>query len=280
MHFLVNRLRETHNSNPYHRRQKMTKVRTPANSRSVFWQPRLFAFLGIIGVACIFLRAGEKIKGTTRTTEVVVGTKVASSDATIVSASIQGVPYYHCDGHGNNVVHMVFLHGAKFTKEDWKTSGILEQFCKVPSLSVSAVDLPVRADHSDLKMILTAMQDEQLISKPVTLVTPSASGKTLTDWMMTGNLNELPKFVNLWIPVAAGSVGKVSDDQVKKLKTLDGFSMLAIYGDKDNGGKVTSDRLETIAGAKKVELPGSHPVYLDSPDAFVTTVLDYLGISK
>jgi hypothetical protein len=258
----------------------MTRVRTPANSRSIFWRPRLFAFLGIIGVACILCRAGKKIKGTNMVDTMSQEPKEVSSDSTIVSASIQGVPYYHCDGRGNNVVHMVFLHGARFSKEDWKTSGILEQFCKVPSLSVSAVDLPVSAGHSDLKKILTAMQEEQLISKPVTLVTPSASGKTLTDWMINGNVNELPKFVNIWIPVAAGSVGKVSDDQVKSVKTLDGFSILAVYGDKDNGGKVTSDRLETIAGAKKVELPGSHPVYLDSPDAFVTTVLDYLGISK
>jgi hypothetical protein len=27
-------------------------------------------------------------------------------------------------------------------------------------------------------------------------------------------------------------------------------------------------------------LPGQHPVYLDSPDAFVTTILRHLKISK
>jgi pimeloyl-ACP methyl ester carboxylesterase len=203
----------------------------------------------------------------------------------IVMGTVKDIPYYHCgggQGSGNSVRHLVLLHGSAFTKENWKESGILNQFCKVPNLVVSAMDLPVSAGHVELTSLLQAMQDKQLISShyPIALVTPSASGKTMIDWMMQGHVGEIPKFVDKWIPVATVGLSKATDEQVKSLTSVNGLSILAVYGNRDKAGKVVSERLQSLAKAKLVEVDGSHPCYLDSPDAFVKTVLEFLGVPK
>jgi hypothetical protein len=184
------------------------------------------------------------------------------------------------------VQDLILLHGSAFTKEDWKTSGILQDLCsRSRNIRVTAVDLPVTATHKDLIQLLMVSTNEQLISLPVTLVTPSASGKAITDWISSGDIdneNKLPNFVSLWIPVACGSIDNVSDTQLLKLKDLTStsaeatgrrFQIFAIYGDQDLKGKKTSERLRNLIGADILELPGRHPVYLDSPSDFVTSVI-------
>lgn len=80
--------------------------------------------------------------------------------------------------------------------------------------------------------------------------------------------------------MATVRLSKAMDEQVKSLTTVDGLSILAIYGNRDKAGKVVSERLKSLAKAKLVELEGGHPCYLDSPDAFVQTVLEFLGMSE
>jgi hypothetical protein len=191
----------------------------------------------------------------------------------------QIIPYYYCSAKGTNKQHLVLLHGSKFTKEDWKTSGIFDSFCLIPNLSVSAMDLPVSSNREDLEDLLTVMQESKLIELPVALVTPSASGSAITDWMRQGDVSKLPNFIFRWIPVAANSVSAAKDEQVSSLKEASGFSIFAIYGNRDGPGKVTTERLQKLSGAKILELEGKHPCYLDSPDAFVAAVLEDLGLS-
>jgi pimeloyl-ACP methyl ester carboxylesterase len=238
--------------------------------------------LGVAGFLCTFLLYLTFGSRSEAPQSVQQGTKMSKA---IVMGTVKDIPYYHCgggQGSGNSARHLVLLHGAAFTKENWKKSGILDQFCKVPNLVVSAMDLPVSAGHTELTSLLQAMQGEQLISSthPIALVTPSASGRTMIDWMMQGNVEEIPKFVDKWIPVATVGLSKAMDEQVKSLTTVDGLSILAIYGNRDKAGKVVSERLKSLAKAKLVELEGGHPCYIDSPDAFVQTVLEFLGMSK
>eukprot|EP00934_Nitzschia_sp_Nitz4_P002771 Nitzschia sp. Nitz4//scaffold249_size28687//5883//6491//NITZ4_008115-RA/size28687-processed-gene-0.37-mRNA-1//-1//CDS//3329544011//2761//frame0 len=194
--------------------------------------------------------------------------------ATIVSGVVNGIPYDHCPG---STKHLVLLHGARFTKKDWKTSGIMDQFCKYHQLSATAMDLPVSAGHQELKKLLESMQAQNLVQLPVALVTPSASGKTMSDWMMHGDVNELSNYVDMWIPVAPGSVTQASDNQVQSL--TGNLSIFAIYGNQDNMGKVVSTRLGSLADAKVLELKGGHPCYLDSPDEFTEAVVEALGVT-
>ena len=184
--------------------------------------------------------------------------------------------------------HLVLLHGSAFSKEDWKTSGILGLFGRdFPSIAITALDLPVAADHTQLKALLSSMRDVDLIEQlPISgLVTPSASGKSVTDWIATtreqagtaaatsGSYLDMEAYLSTWIPVASYSVAKCTTAELKALKhKTSGVSVLAIYGDRDSRGKKAMRRLRDYSGATLLELPGKHPVYLDSPDAFVKAV--------
>lgn len=113
-------------------------------------------------------------------------------------------------------------------------------------------------------------------SLPVTLITPSASGYSMVDWVQSDTSMEvIPRYVNRWIPVASKSVTSLSDQELKRLQAI---SILAIYGDQDSNGKQSSEQLGAKANAQVLELMGRHPVYLDSPGKFVTEVVEFISI--
>jgi pimeloyl-ACP methyl ester carboxylesterase len=203
---------------------------------------------------------------------------ICSSPPDISVGTVNGIPYYQCGpcaNNANNSMDLVLLHGAAFTKEDWRASGILEQLCE--QVTVYALDLPVSTNHEGLMGHLNLMRDEGILSLPVVLVTPSASGWSITSWLQTtiaGETDLLPNYVATWIPVAAGSVSSLTDSAITL--GLANTPVLAIYGNQDAGGRITSERLGDLVGAQVVELVGRHPVYLDSPDEFVTTLQRFL----
>jgi hypothetical protein len=195
----------------------------------------------------------------------------------LLQSSVGSIPYYHCPGTKND---LVLLHGSKFTKEDWRTSGILGSFCGQDDLSVTALDLSVRATHTELQAILTDLEDKGRLRLPVSaIVTPSASGFTMVDWLGAANPDSsaLLNFTKGWVPVASGSVMTAPDQLLTTWRSsMSRLMVLAVHGDQDKGGKISSSRLKQIMDAKVVELPGRHPCYLDSPDAFVSTVLEHI----
>lgn len=213
--------------------------------------------------------------------------QVAVGDTKEIQTGITatGIKYYHCQGNENDEIissqqkQLVLLHGSKFTKEDWMTSGILQQFCSIPGWTVSALDFSVvqATTHFDFVRLL---EHSSLFANdlPVTaVVTPSASGKVVTDWIMNGNITTLPQYMHTWIPVAVGSVISTTEEQLRALKNT-GVDILAIYGDQDKvAGHDTSMRLQQWSGATTVELKGRHPCYLDSPDEFVKVIQTHLA---
>jgi hypothetical protein len=259
----------------------MTRISRQNSNNKVSPKAMAIVAVGILLATLLYLSDGAKAKKQ-QSENIELGKKMimhATSEVTIKKSG-QIIPYYHCSAKGTNIQHLVLLHGAKFTKEAWKTSGILKSFCLIPNLSVSAMDLPVSSNREDLEDLLTVMQESKLIELPVALVTPSASGSAITDWMRRGDVSNLPNYIFRWIPVAANSVSAAKDEQVSSLKEVSGFSIFAIYGDRDGPGKLTTERLQKLAGAKTLELEKSgHPCYLDSPDAFVAAVLEDLGLS-
>lgn len=171
--------------------------------------------------------------------------------------------------------HVVLLHGASFTKEIWTKLDILEQFCARPTIAVTALDLSF-GTYGQLQNILQDLQTKVSSDATVVLVTPSAGGSSVVDWLINGDAAVLRQHVDVWVPVAVGSLSTASDNQVTAIVPL---SILAIYGDGDVSGGRTSQRLARLAGAEVVELVGGHPVYRDSPDEFVATILDFLNLS-
>lgn len=230
----------------------------------------------------------------------------------------KNLSYYHCGPipssslpqSTSGLTELVLLHGSAFTKENWKSSGILDMFCEINNnedegnLSILALDLPVSADGTELGYAFDALVLGNILSgMPVTVVTPSASGYaiiSLGEGIMTKSSssmkvedkvdttrnkdgggssqssNNLTRMVKAWIPVASFAVLSASDETLMQY-TRANIPILAIHGDKDLKGKSVTERLkDTNDNAKGVELEGRHPVYLDSPEEFVREVMQFL----
>eukprot|EP00978_Attheya_sp_CCMP212_P022786 scaffold68547_cov59-Attheya_sp.AAC.5 len=212
-----------------------------------------------------------------------------------VNVATATVSYYHCGptygATGNNQGNVggkdkeiILLHGAAFTKKNWVDSGILKDFCS-DHLSVYALDLNTRGLTGDsFVRTLEAFQEQGLISgNPMTIVTPSASGKALVDMGAAAVIADavkndkeiaLTRFVRVWIPVASGSVLKASGKTIEAFRNV---HVLAIHGTQDEMGRKVTKRLVELAGATPVEMYGTHPCYLDSPKDFVETIVTFLS---
>jgi len=190
------------------------------------------------------------------------------------------IAYYHCDGPGREgEATLVMLHGMRFTKQDWKTSGILKDLCTrriIKKLSVFAVDLDVKSDFKDLMKFLDLSTKKGKMSKPVVLMTPSASGRTMSTWADSAAVEgTLKQYISKWIAVAPVSFLSTPEHDVRNLNEL-ALPILAIYGNEDKPGKDVSERLHVLANARVVELEGGHPVYLDRPKEFVDYVVEFI----
>ena len=201
-----------------------------------------------------------------------------TSDA-IELDELDGTPYYHCCYNRNSKVgsDILLLHGASFSKENWRRKGILADLCS--SVSVVASDLPVNANWLTLIDTLEKLEARGEIRLPATIVTPSASGYSIVDWIFQApSLDDMPKYISTWVPVAPVDVPALSDAQLRSLSGL--VDILAIYGSNDNGGAAVSMSLGELADAMVVKLDGGHAVYLKSPEAFADTILDYLNVDS
>lgn len=231
--------------------------------------------------------------------------KITSGSVSYTSSNLN-LPYYHCgplpttttttpDNNNNpssSITELVLLHGAAFTKEDWKSSGILDMLCDINNgedegnLSILALDLPVSSNGIQLANAFDACVEKQVLSgRSATFVTPSASGKSLVslgemaanndDSSGNNNNKELTRIIKAWIPVASGAVLGATDATLLSYKQAN-IPVFAIHGDQDSGGKKVTEKLKSLIGAKGVELVGRHPVYLDSPEEFVQEVMQFL----
>jgi hypothetical protein len=226
------------------------------------------------------------------------------------------VRYYSCNNFvssvsGNNhpepntILDIVLLQSNSYTIDDWKRSGMLSYFCNAtlasiaPAVRVVALDLPPTATHTVLREVLSDLVAglQTHPSYPIKiagLVTPSASGSIVMDWLLASSNNpnedstdedddydaqhgDLRTYVNSWIPVASN--GLLHIPQVTIEPAVSNLPILSIYGDQDIAGKRSSTLLEQSSSSNQVtvqELKGRHPVYFESPKDFVQTVLRYL----
>ncbi|KAG7360504.1 hypothetical protein IV203_035603 [Nitzschia inconspicua] len=198
---------------------------------------------------------------------------------TISGTTRNGMAFLRCANPTNNK-QIVLLHGASFSKETWESHDMISKFCDGAQIVV-ALDFPVSTNYQGLMQVLDDLRvgdgmEPALISKPVTLVSPSASGYAMVSWIMSGtDLSVIPSYISEWVPVATGSLVSASDEQISALQTLPNFRVLAINGNDDSAGGKYSARLADLANATAVALVGRHAVYLQSPDDFVQTILDF-----
>jgi vacuolar-type H+-ATPase subunit F/Vma7 len=181
-------------------------------------------------------------------------------------------------------LELILLHGAKFKKEDWSSSGVLADFCLKGKhhISVVAIDLSVTADGLGFQDAYEALVRGKVISgHPVVVISPSASGRAIVSMGRiaagSGNYSILKSIIKVWIPVASPAVLSVRDDAALASFSLAGIPVFAINGDQDNMGKKVTKKLESTTHAKGGELNGGHAVYLDSPKLFVDIVMRFLS---
>jgi hypothetical protein len=232
---------------------------------------------------------------------------------------ISDLPYYHCgpfhtlganqigdDEQATNEVAKIyheylFLHGAAYTKEDWKSSGILKNMCTrtqrdietLMYFSVTALDLPAHSDAVTLARAFDALAEANIISGlPIIIVSPSASGRGVLDLASVSqrqtkieseeavekglspspHLSLLETMLLAWVPIACYDVSTVQDSSLFDVFETSHIPILAIYGSNDKRGEEVANRLEKIAAAKIVMLGTNHACYLDDPDIFVETL--------
>lgn len=189
-----------------------------------------------------------------------------------------GVPYYHCDRNKDKLgTDILLLHGASFSKENWRRKDIIDDLCQ--HVTVVASDLSVSANSNVLMSMLDRFEAAGVMRLPITVVTPSASGRSIVTWLQgVSSIDDMPKYVKTWVPVAPYSVLSATDAQLSALIEQD-VEVLAINGDRDKSGGQVSERLGGLADAKVVVLDGGHAVYLSSPEEFAETVLEtVLGV--
>lgn len=211
--------------------------------------------------------------------------------------SKQILSFYKCGDEtmASDTIEILLLHGAKFTKDNWKESGILDSLCFIGNNNqldrrtrVIAADLQVKADAVALQSAFKALTNGGFLSgEPIVIVTPSASGKSVVSLLessvsVDATTNTLlEELLNAWVPVASGAVLSINDDNIFSSFKAKHIPVLAINGDKDRMGVKVTETLVAKVGATGIELEGTHPVYLDSPTKFVDTLIDFVyGFEK
>jgi len=264
----------------------ISSARKKSDSNSFHLWLRGFFLLACCGLLVFFVLSagtpdndGERIPEAAKV--VTVKTAGARSTGHLIEGSLNGVDYYHCGAHTDEPERdVILLHGAKFTKEDWKKSRIMDRLCGNGKLSVTALDLPVQADGKTLQKLLNALAVGEGLLSPegyYVVVTPSASGKSIVDWINTGDLDKLVEMVGLWIPIASPAIETANVDRLHALQQQS-WPVLALYGDQDSMGKKVSERLQKELGAKVKEFPGPHPFYFGMAETFSTYLLKELKV--
>jgi len=215
------------------------------------------------------------------------------------------VPMGH-DADNATRVEIMLLHGATFRKEKWQyhsenidgetkiyPQGMLGEFCVSKaggvSVAVTALDLDVRGAAAErlLSLIRSVYGSERDRNARLVVVTPSASGAFVVDWIIKGvggsaNLPSLSSIMDGWIPVAAYSVLNKAQNIQTATQTGNWPPVLAVYGTKDKNGLKSTKLLKenygiggTLVKKKKI-VDGHHPAYLDDSGDFVSSVLSFV----
>jgi hypothetical protein len=103
-----------------------------------FWAKQFYLLTALATVGTVLLLtifSFTRNKESTKAEVLNLGAAVSSQiSVSIVTGEAGGISYYHCKGQlpssGSNEIPLLLLHGAKFSKEDWKQSGILGDLCK------------------------------------------------------------------------------------------------------------------------------------------------------
>lgn len=175
-------------------------------------------------------------------------------------------------------LQVLFLHGQRFTSEDWNKIKTLD-FLSKKGYEVLAIDLP-GFGKSKLQPRKTATEKANFLKElmhktnynDAVIVAPSMSGTYAFPFIFDG---ENAKSLKGFVPIAPVATKDFNDDQFKKLS----LATMAIFGQNDDLDFVpgAKEKLKLIPGVelKTIDNAG-HACYLEKPGEFHSLMEDFL----
>ncbi|KAG9276904.1 protein ABHD14B [Astyanax mexicanus] len=173
---------------------------------------------------------------------------------------------------------VLLLHGIRFSSENWVSIGTLSCLAGA-GLRAVAVDLPglgqskaaeppapvgEPAPGEFLKQVC-----EGLGTGPVVVISPSLSGMYSLPFLLQ-HTHQLKAY----IPVAPICTNKFTAEQYRDVQV----PTLIVYGDQDTQlGEVSLKNLSNLPNHRVVVMKGAgHPCYLDDPETWHKSILEFL----
>lgn len=243
-------------------------------SISINWKPFVFGFLVVFGLLYYFSGHITKIfRPVTKAHPL----KMLRSDF-VKFGDVEEAIFYQTISPEKPLLKVLFLHGQRFSSEDWKKKNTLEFLAK-KGYEVMAIDLP-GFGKSKFKTPSTPADKGKFLSdfisrmgyKNAVLVVPSMSGSFAFPFIFTGgNVRLLKGFV----PIAPVGTEGFKEEQFKALS----LPTMAVFGQDDKMSFVAGakEKLKLIPGVevKTIDHAG-HACYLDQPAEFHSLMESFL----
>ena len=173
-------------------------------------------------------------------------------------------------------VPILLLHGAAFSAETWSKLNTLTEL-QMAGFFAIAIDLPGFGEsenlknNEDLDIFVFKLIQTLGINKPV-IISPSYSGAYSVPFVLKHGDK-----VAGYIPIAPSISSQYTSQAFENVKV----PTLIIYGEKDGGGKRSSQILSKIPNSRVEVIPnGRHPAYLDNPKLFHKLVIEFVNDLK
>ncbi|XP_072539286.1 putative protein-lysine deacylase ABHD14B [Salminus brasiliensis] len=173
---------------------------------------------------------------------------------------------------------VLLLHGIRFTSENWLRIGTLTSLAEAGFRAV-ALDLPGLGQSKAAEPPAPVGQPapgeflrqvcEGLETGPVVVISPSLSGMYSLPFLF-----QHTQQVKAYVPVAPICTDKFKAEQYSGIQV----PTLIVYGDQDTQlGEVSLRNLSNLPNHKVVVMKGAgHPCYLDDPETWHTSILEFL----
>lgn len=166
---------------------------------------------------------------------------------------------------------VVFLHGERFSSQDWEDIGVLERLGSA-GWHALAVDLPgygrsEAGEFSEAEWL--ALLCDCLGLDKIVLVAPSMSGRYAFPF-----IGEHPARLAGFVAVAPTGIPEKGS-----LVAGTNFPLLAVWGENDRvvPRKNAEILLEQASAGELIVIPDAkHPAYLDNPELFSSLMADFL----
>ncbi|XP_059148739.1 putative protein-lysine deacylase ABHD14B isoform X2 [Physella acuta] len=177
---------------------------------------------------------------------------------------------------GKAKLDVLFLHGQKFSSEDWIRNGSLNHVANWGYRSV-AIDLPGHGKTTDtidelvVDEFLKALVSSLKMKENVVIIAPSASGRYALPYLFNKPETSTDRAKG-FVPITPVGTNKYVDKfPASQIPTL------IVYGTDDKQGKEVAEDLKKLPKSETSPIEGAgHACYLNKPDEFHNALYNFL----